>query len=90
VRQAEPVPDLSGAILARIKPRVNPHDPVLGWLRSGDLRGCVVVILSAALPYPTRWPRLTWRPGPAFGGVLSKAADRARLKLPMAVLLVGR
>jgi predicted anti-sigma-YlaC factor YlaD len=95
VRQAEPVPDLSGAILARIAPRVNPHDPVLGWLRSGlTFVGVLVVILSAALlvsnsvanpAHLAAWDL-------AFGGALLVAAwqpDRARGLLPMAVLLVG-
>src|SRR4249919_1132281 len=50
VRQAEPVPDLSGAIMATVAPRANPHDPVLGWLRSGlTFVGVLLVILSAAL-----------------------------------------
>jgi predicted anti-sigma-YlaC factor YlaD len=95
VRRAEPVPDLSGRILARIAPTVNPHDAVLGWLRSGlTLVGVLVVILSAALlvsnsaanpAHLAAWDL-------AFGGALLVAAwnpDRARGLLPMAVLLVG-
>jgi predicted anti-sigma-YlaC factor YlaD len=49
VRQAEPVPDLSGATMARVAPRANPRDPVLGWLRSGLT---FVGILSVALSGP--------------------------------------
>ncbi len=94
VRQAEAVPDLSGAILDRIAPHVNPHDPVLGWLRSGlTFVGVLVVILSAALlvsnsvanpAHLAAWDL-------AFGGALLVAAwqpDRSRGLLPMAVLLV--
>jgi predicted anti-sigma-YlaC factor YlaD len=95
VRQAEPVPDLSAAILASVAPRANPHDPVLGWLRSGlTFVGVLLVILSAALlvsnsvenpAHLAAWDL-------AFGGALLVAAwqpDRARGLLPMAVLLLA-
>jgi predicted anti-sigma-YlaC factor YlaD len=95
VRQAEAVPDLSASIMARIAPRANPHDPVLGWLRSGlTFVGVLLVILSAAIlvsnsvenpAHLAAWDL-------AFGGALLVAAwqpDRARGLLPMAALLVA-
>jgi predicted anti-sigma-YlaC factor YlaD len=95
VRQAEAVPDLSAAILARVAPNANPHDPVLGWLRSGLVFiGVLLVGISTALllandlanpAHLAAWDL-------AFGGALLFAAvqpDRARGLLPMAVLLVA-
>jgi predicted anti-sigma-YlaC factor YlaD len=95
IRQAEAVPDLSASIMARIAPRANPHDPVLGWLRSGlTFVGVLLVILSAAIlvsnsvenpAHLAAWDL-------AFGGALLIAAwqpERARGLLPMAVLLVA-
>jgi len=106
VRQAEPVPDLATGIVAQLEPAsagpsrtdpgsANPHDPVLGWLRSGlTFVGVLIVILSAALlvsnsvenpAHLAAWDL-------AFGGALLFAAwqpDRARGLLPMALLLVG-
>jgi predicted anti-sigma-YlaC factor YlaD len=95
VRQAEPVPDLSAAIMASVSPRANPHDPVLGWLRSGlTFVGVLLVSLSAALllsnsvenpAHLAAWDL-------AFGGALLFAAwqpERARGLLPMALLLVA-
>lgn len=94
LRRAEPVPDLTPAILARLAPPPNPHDAVLGWLRSGlTFIGVLVVALSAALllsgsavnpAHLAAWDL-------AFGGALLFAAwqpDRARGLLPMAWLLV--
>jgi predicted anti-sigma-YlaC factor YlaD len=95
VRQAEAVPDLSATIMTRIAPSGNPHDPVLGWLRSGlTFVGVLLVILSAAIlvsnsvenpAHLAAWDL-------AFGGALLVAAwqpERARGLLPMAVLLVA-
>jgi hypothetical protein len=88
------VPDLSGAIMATIAPRANPHDAVLGWLRSGlTFVGVLVVGLATALllsntaenpAHLAAWDL-------AFGGALLVAAwqpERARGLLPMALLLV--
>lgn len=95
VRQAEAVPDLSAAIMASLAPNTNPHDAVLGWLRSGIVFiGVLLVGLSTALllandvanpAHLAAWDL-------AFGGALLFAAlqpDRARGLLPMAALLVG-
>jgi predicted anti-sigma-YlaC factor YlaD len=95
VRRAEPVPDLSGAVMARMPVPGNPHDAVLGWLRSGlTFIGVVTVLLAAAVIAandPTNPAHLAaW--DLAFGGALLIAAyqpARARGLLPMAVLLVG-
>jgi predicted anti-sigma-YlaC factor YlaD len=94
VRSAEPVPDLSGAIMATIAPRANPHDVVLGWLRSGlTFVGVLVVARATALllsntaenpAHLAAWDL-------AFGGALLFAAwqpERARGMLPMALLLI--
>lgn len=99
VRSAEPVPDLSAVIMATIVPRAgreatNPHDAVLGWLRSGlTFVGVLVVGLSTALLLsntPENPAHLAaW--DLAFGGALLVAAvqpDRARGLLPMAILVV--
>ena len=69
VRQAEAVPDLSGAILARIAPRVNPHDPVLGWLRSGLTFVGVLVVNPGGGPARVEQrgqSRASGRLGPGF------------------------
>lgn len=94
VRQAEPVPDLSAAILDRVAPRTNPHDAVLGWLRSGlTFVGVLIVGLSGSLllANSTATPAHLAAWDLAFGGALLVAAwnpDRARGLLPMAALLV--
>jgi predicted anti-sigma-YlaC factor YlaD len=95
IRQAEAVPDLSGSIVSLMARRGNPHDAVLGWLRSGlTFVGVLLVSLSAAvlLSNSVENPAHLAAWDLAFGGALLVAAwqpDRARGLLPMAILLVG-